>query len=31
MLVNLEPIIPQRAPDVAAVAPTGVLEGTTVD
>ena len=31
MLVNLEPIIPQRAPDVAAVAPSGVLEATTVD
>ena len=31
MIVNLEPIRPQRAPDVAAVAPSGVLEGTTVD
>src|SRR2546430_15873021 len=31
MIVNLEPMRPQRAPDVAAVAPSGVLEGTTVD
>jgi anti-sigma B factor antagonist len=31
MIVNLEPIIPQQAPDVAAVAPSGVLEAATVD
>ncbi len=31
MIVNLDPIIAQHAPDVAAVAPSGVLEGTTVD
>jgi anti-anti-sigma factor len=31
MIVNLDPIIAQQAPDVAAVAPSGVLEGTTVD
>jgi len=31
MIVNLEPIIPEQAPDIAAIAPSGELEGTTVD
>ena len=31
MIVNLEPILPQQASDVAALAPSGVLESTTVD